>query len=283
MTRHIVPLTFFTAMFLGVVLPLAPQVVALGSTDKVPNVAGAYDGFFQVGGTGAIGLVHSVIDQQIHRRFQGFVLFATAENSLRFNAINFAATVTEAEFLTGNGKALSGPTVLSGRAVLKGGLLSSDGVEGPAVVLEPTFRFVPRRGIPVDVSTLLLHPFPDAESPNLAGFGVGTFRSRAHFQIGGTVNMVLEKRAPGGSFPGTLRLMIPGQDQDFPFQLLATSSENQKFMMIAQGGAGRLAAEGVIIPPTEQFPTPSVNALYRLIPFEGRVDFGAINFSLGPG
>jgi hypothetical protein len=270
-------------MLLGVVLPLAPQVVALGSTDKVPNVVGTYDGFFQVGGTGAIGLVHSVIDKQVHRRFQGFALFAAAENSLRFNAINFAATVTGAEFATGNGTALSGPTVLPGRAVFKGGLLSADGVEGPAVVLEPTFRFAPRRGIPVDVSTILLHPFPDAESPNLKGFGVGTFRSRVHPGIGGTVNVALDKRGPGGSFPGTLQLMIPGQDEVFPFRLLATSGENQKFMMIAQGGPGRLAAEGVLIPPAGQVPSPSVNALYRLIPFEGRVDFGAINFSLGPG
>jgi len=168
-------------LLLGVVLPLAPQVVAFASTEKVPSVIGTYEGFFLDDSTGTVGMVHSVIDQQANRRFQGFAVFTEAESMRLFNAFNFAGQITAAGFVTGNG------TALTGRAVFQGDLLTADGVAGSAGVLEPTFRLVPPRGNPVNVSTILLRPFPDTESPDLAGRGVGTFRSQVDPGIGGAV------------------------------------------------------------------------------------------------
>jgi hypothetical protein len=200
-------------------------------------------------------------------------VFAVGQDLLLYNAINFAGTVTGAEFVTGTGTALSGP------AVFKGDLLTSDGVAGSAGVLAPTFRFV-SRGRPVDVSTILLRPFPDLESLSLQGDGMGTFRSPDGLVIHSHFTVALQERNSGGSFPGTLEVIIPGQNQGISFQLLATTSGNQKFVMIGQGGTGQLTAQGVVTPATTLAPT-SVNALYNLIPLEGRPGFGAINFTVG--
>src|SRR5206468_2946563 len=115
--------------------------------DKVPILLGKYEGFFQDAATGRLGVAHSFIDHQANRRFQGFALLSVGEDQPLFNAINFIGTVTGADFVTGTGQALTG------RVVFQGDLLTSEGVTGDAAAIEPTFRFVPPKGNPVDVAT----------------------------------------------------------------------------------------------------------------------------------
>ncbi len=274
MSRQCVPFTFLTSLLIGVVLPLAVAVQASGARTGVPLVGGAYDGFIQnVDGMGAVGVIRSIMYRQDQRSFVGDAELFGVE-SLRFNAINFSATVALDDFVFGQGRALDG------RVFIVAGLETFEGDQG-AAVMNPALEFVPTRGHPYLVSTIMLRPFSASNlpAPDIAGTDTGIIRSRRAPHFPGSLTLdISPSPARGTSFPGDLGFQFRGMPEQH-LDLLATTSGRNQFVMIAQGRSGRLVAEGTVTPASADQPT-KVNALYRLITIEGLPDFGAINFSV---
>jgi hypothetical protein len=272
MSRYIVPVTFLFALLPGVVLPLAVTVYASGPSTRVPSLLGSWDGFFHdVDGTGDLGVISSVIDRQDNKRFRGNALLFDTDRGALFNAINYSGTVAQADFLNGEGR------TLTGRAVFHADLETIAGAENDAAVMEPLLQFVPSPGPHARVPAILLRPFSDPFPPNIAGVGVGIFRSQRAPDSPLGFDLHLFPNELGTGFHGELDFLAQGMP---PLDLLATTSNNGRFVMIAQGRTGRLVAEGTVLPAVQDQPT-MVNAFYRFIFTEGAPDFGAINFHLG--
>jgi hypothetical protein len=275
MGRRIVTGTFWFWVLLWVAPLLAVGMRALWASDPVPNVLGAWDGFFQVDGSNDTpGLVVSDITQQAHRRISGNGVLLAPEGDVQLNAYNFSATVTGNDFITGTGRA---PT---GQLVFQADLETFPGVEGDAGVLHPQFHFVPARGQASRVSSTLLHPFPDAHAPDIAGFGMGRIQSDIdpNFRGGLAVQIYPRDR---GAFPGQI-VFMPESDMHPTWQLRATTSDAGHFVMIAQGKTGKLVANGAAFPAEGGGSSTSVWGLYRLLRTDGRLDFGAYNFNVAP-
>lgn len=273
MSRRIVPWTFLAMLLLGVALPLAARLRASGAPGRVPDVRGAWDGFFQpINDPDAQGLVRSVIYQQSNRRIQGDAVWLDLEGRSLFNAYNFSATVARDDFITGTGR------TLDGRLVFQASLETFEGREGDAGVIDSQILLVPVRGRQDRVDSILLRPFPPSlGAPDVAGDGEGTFHSVLDPTFGGRLSLGISP-LDRGSFPGSLAL-LPEVGLGHSFQLLATTSGDRRFLMIAQGASGRIIADGVASPPRDG--VASIDAVYRLLGANERhADFGAMNFSI---
>jgi hypothetical protein len=277
MSRRLVPWTFLSLFVLGVVVPLALHVRAFGDPPLVPDLKGKWDGFFFPDpSTGDVGLMGSVIKHQDNRRVFGDAWFLRAGNPLNFNAINFAGTVAEDDVIHGKGVTPKGVTPTE--KVVFHGALEATGVEGGGAAFAPDFHFKPVRGSAARINAVLLHPF-DAVGPDISGMYTGTFQSRHHRSFQGYANLSISQPSNeiGSTFSGQLDLGIGNMLQSF--QVLATTSKDSDFVMIAQGQTGRLLATGKVTPPTTKNPT-LVDALWRLMLNDRPVDFGSINFSV---
>ena len=269
MSRRIIPATFLALFLSAVVLPLAVHVEAFGLGPRVPSVQGTWDGFLQdLDDPGTPDLVRSFIVQQDNRRIQGDALLLDLDGRTVFNAINIEATLARDDFITGTGR------TLTGRLVFQAGLETFEGAMGDAGVMQPDFHFVP---VQARAASILLHPFPAVNPPDIAGIGMGTFRSASDPSFRG--ELALDIFPPvRGSFPGSL-LFLPAGGSPRPYHLLATSSDDGRIIMIGLGAAGkRLVVDGAARPPQDGV-TP-VDGLYR-ISLGGQVtDFGAYNFNI---
>jgi hypothetical protein len=272
MSRQCVPFTFLTSLLIGVILPLAVAVQASGARTGVPRVLGAYDGFIQnVDGKGGVGVIRSVIYRQDQRGFLGNAELFGAD-SLRFNAINFSGTFALDDVIIGAGRAMNGSVALLA------GLETFEGDQG-AAMMNPVFEIVPARGRPSLVSSIMLRPFAvsNLPAPDIAGTATGIIRSRRALDSPGSLSLdIPPDSARGTSLPGSFGFQFRGMPEQ-RFDLLATTSGKNQFVMISQGRTGRLVAEGTVTPASADKPT-MVDALYRLVTIEGLPDFGAINF-----
>jgi hypothetical protein len=238
----------------------------------VPSVLGKWDGFYLNPSTGDVDMMVSVISKQNDRHFLGKAMFLALDNRTVFNAINYAGTVAEDEFVHGNGVA---PT---GRLGFRGVLEAFD---GGAAVMAPEFHFNHVRGSTARIDAILLRPFVSLNPTDISGMGAGTFQSRHNRRFMGNVGLTILGHGDGDTlFPGQLGLQTADMLQSF--DLLATTSEDSRFVMIAQGTSGRLFAEGTVTPPGTAGGASKVDAFYRIIFSERPVDFGAINFSVLP-
>jgi hypothetical protein len=85
-----------------------------------------------------------------------------------------------------------------------------------------------------------------------------------------------------GAYPGKIELFPDSlQHPPFSWQCRATTSEEGRFVMIAQGRTGRLVADGVVIASPGEAST-FIGGFYRLLLRDGRFDYGAYNFTLSP-
>ncbi|HWE40730.1 MAG TPA: hypothetical protein VG406_29585 [Isosphaeraceae bacterium] len=267
MSRRIVPLTFLAALLLSGGL-LAVRVMADG---LVPDVRGEWDGFFQMADSeDQVGRMSTVINLQDHRRIRGDARLLDLDEQGVFNSINFEATVAGREAVVGVG------VTRTGQVVFQANLETFRGDRGDAGVLEPEFLFVPVRGHASRVGAVLLRPFPALNPTDIAGSGAGTFQSALTPGLGGNVELEISG-LDRGRFPGTLVIMT-GTGLNRSFELLATTSDDGRYVMIGQDPAVRLVADGVTFPRNE---ATGVDALYRISRNDGRiVDYGAINFNV---
>jgi hypothetical protein len=275
MSRRIVPGTFWVGILLNVVLLLADRVWASKPSDRVSNLVGAWDGFFQEADSGALGLVRSDITGQVHRRIVGDGVLLDLEGRV-LTPYDLSATVAGDDFITGSGKT---PT---GRVVYQAGLETFAGVAGDAGVQHAQYHFVPVRGRAKGVGATLLHPFPDADAPDISGMGAGTFKSQFDPNFAGKLFVEILP-LDRGSFPGHVDFIPESVGQpSLSWRLRATTSGADRFVMIAQGKTGKLVADGVALPPQGGDGTSIfIGGFYRLLLLDGRTDFGAYNFNVG--
>jgi hypothetical protein len=256
---------------LAVVLPLALQVRAFDHPSLVPNLLGEWDGFYLNPISGDVDSMISVINRQEDRHFVARAIFLALDNRTVFNTINFAGTVAEDGFIHGKGMA---PT---GQLGFRGVFASTD---GGAAVIAPEFHFKHIRGSTARTDAILLHPFDTHNPTNISGMGAGTFRSQHKKELkGNVVGLTILPHGDGNTlFPGELGFQTGNMLQGF--RVLATTSDDSRIVMIAQGTTGRLFAEGTVTPPGTAGGATKVNALYRFIINERPADFGAINFTV---
>src|SRR5687767_13949403 len=110
MRRRTVPGPIWLGLLLGMVLLLAAyRAKAFGPQDRVPDLLGAWDGFFlEPGEDGELGLVFSNVTEQGDRRIAGDAVLTDLAGVVPFEAINFRATVARDNFITGTGVTRAG-------------------------------------------------------------------------------------------------------------------------------------------------------------------------------
>ena len=138
MSRRIVPGTFWVGVLSCSLLFMAGVGKASPPTGRVPQLQGAWDGFF-IAADDTVGGVQTDVAQQDFRRLAGSGMLFDLESGAGFNAWNFGATVTGANFLTGTGVT---PT---GHLVFQADLGPFAGLGGNAV-MAPEYHFVPSHG-----------------------------------------------------------------------------------------------------------------------------------------
>jgi hypothetical protein len=289
MNRRIVPTLFCVGILLSVVLLFGDRVRAARPPDRVPNLVGTWDGFYQSAGDGgAVGVLRSDITKQEHRRIVGSGVLLDLEGRSLFNTINFfRGTVVRDDFITGNGANAMGRLVfqadletyapqprVSFQTLQEAGL-ENDG--GNAGVLYPEYRFVRAKGRENRISAVLLHPFPVENPPDLAGSWTGSFKSNSNPTFLGGIEVEIGPLSRG-TFPGHV-VFSPRSAKPFTWPFVATTSSEGRVLMIAQGRTGRILYDGIVLPANESKPT-FVGGFYRLMSLEGRLDFGAINFTV---
>jgi hypothetical protein len=296
MSRRIVPGTFWVGILLSVVLLLADRVWASRPSDRVPNLLGAWDGFFQEADSGALGLVRSDITQQVHRRIAGDGVLLDLEGRALLNAYNFSATVVRDDFVHGTG--VTG----TGRLVFQAGLetyapqppavafqTSPEPRAGDAAVMYPEFHFVPSRGGASRISALLLHPFSGVALPDISGGYDGPFVSLTDPITGnppdptfrGIGRMQISPRNRG-SFAGRVELFLdPDQPPIISWHMLATTSDDRRVIWMSQGAAGRIIYDGVVVPePGAGSEAFRLDGVFRLLFNNGRSLYNAYNCPL---
>ena len=176
MCRRIVPVTLWVGILFWAVLLLAEGVVwASRLADRVPNVVGAWDGFFQEDAVdGPPGLVLSNITEQVDRRIAGNgLLFDIDASGLFENAINFIkfnATVARDDFIVGTGLT---PT---GQFVFHAGLETFAGGAGDAGVTDTQYLLTPVQGSASRINAILLHPFGSDQRQTSPAAASGRFK-----------------------------------------------------------------------------------------------------------
>jgi hypothetical protein len=235
---------------------------------------GAWDGFFQDADSGTLGLVRSDITGQHDGRIAGMGALLDLEDQVLV-AYNFNAKVSGDGLIAGTGK------IPTGRLAFQGGLDLFMGRMGDAGVQQVQYLFIPTRGSASRIIANLLHPFTDPHAPDISGMGTGTFKSQFDPNFAGKflVNILPLDR---GAFPGHVDFIPDSAGQpSLHWDLRATTSGLNRFVMIAQGKSGKLVADGVAVPPRRKNETSTfIGGFARLQLLDGRFDFVAYNFSL---
>jgi len=276
---------FFHVMFwvgnLACALAMAGAMMASSLSQNLPDVQGAWDGFY-LAADGATGPFSFDVTRQDFRRLEGNGLLPFVENDgLPYQ---FNATMPSPDFITGTG------VTPAGRLNFHAGLETYTGLGGDAGVMTPKYHFVPPQGAASRISALMLHPFPGVATPDISGDGRGSFVSLPDPNIPGDVPdptftgiglVQISPRNARGSFAGSVEFFRePGQPPVFSWPLLATASDNRRVIMISQGATGRIIYDGVVIPPQASESNTFVGGFFRLQFFDGQSFFGAYNFNL---
>jgi hypothetical protein len=285
MSRRIIPGTFWAGILLSVVLVLADSVWASRPSDGVPNLVGQWDGFFQEADTKELGHVRSDINAQVQQRIKAHGMLFDPQGEL-LTPYELSAMVSDDNFITGMGNSPMGGVAYD--AVFE----TFAGDVGDAGVQLARYQFSPRRSPPIVADATLLRPFPDADAPDISGIGTGTFVSTSNTStFGGSLLVTIAPRDHRGAFPGQAMFMnesggdFPSLSWDLratisgPNHFITPSGAN-RFVMIAQGGIGRLVADGVSLPMTGGNARRFIGGRYSLQLIDGRTDFGAYNFTL---
>jgi hypothetical protein len=275
MTRRAVPWTFIAGALLSLMLLLTNAVLASKGGSKIPNIRGHWDGFFlDAGGTDVPGLVRSDVTEQVGRRIAGDGRLLDAATEAQLAVFHYSGTLAADDVINANG------TTPKGRVALHGGVQLFAGRKGNAGVMDGQLHFVPRRGEPSQVGTLLLHPFPDANSPDISGEGLGTFRSRLDSTFAGGLTLDLQPRERN-AFTGFVNF-TPHSDLHAPFSWHSRTTVNDEgtLVLIAQGKTGRMIVQGAVFPGMAGPTSSDVDGQYTLILNDGRSDVGFYNFSI---
>jgi hypothetical protein len=281
MSRHVIPCAFWLATAVCGALLLVLGVRAADPAD--PKLTTTLQGFSigfvsyqqdfgqQDFGLSEVGLVHFAIDQPFNRRYLGTLKLQTEEWTL-FNAINI--TVPRDDFYVGTGV---GP---AGKFTMQGGLVP---FEGGALISSTELRFHPVGRRAVSASTLALRAFDDATDPPAFGsIWCGTFQSLRDPGFRGRATLRMDQPdEPSLSFQGGL-VMAAGMGEQqvmLAFDHFGTiHATDRRFVMIGQGGGGRLTAEGFIASSPERGTFADVR--YKVFLKDGNIDYGAYSFTL---
>lgn len=275
MGRRIMPVTFWSCALLSAALLVADAVRA----DRPPaSLLGHWDGFYQQSDPDeAPGRIRSDITRQVRRRIAGNGVLLDSEGLVLSNALNWTGTLAGDDFVHGVGR------TLNGRVVFDADLELVPGATGNAGVMDPQYLFIPVRGRPQRTNAILLHPFPDVDSPDIAASGLGTFQSRADPTFKGELSVQIFPR-DRDSFPGHVDFFPDSiLDPPFSWQLRATTSNNGRALLIAQGKTGQIVYNGNLMFEGGSTTPTAIWGLYRLNLLDGRTDFGSINFNLATG
>jgi hypothetical protein len=277
MSRRIVPATFCVAILACSLLFVAGALRASGPA--VPIAQGGWDGFF-LAADSTLGGVQSDITRQDFRRLTGDGVLFDLESGGLYNTINFNATRTAANFITGNG------VTQTGRFVFQASLGPFAGLGGNNV-MEPEYHFVPPGDDQGRVSALLLHPFAGIDAINIAGSYNGPFVSLADPVTGapadrtfnGFGTMQISPRNDRGYFTGSVKLFTDTNATpllSWPF--LATTGDDRRVIWIAQGKAGRIIYDGVVVPMSDT--DIRLDGVFRIVFNNGRRLFNSYNCSV---
>jgi hypothetical protein len=294
MSRRIVPVTCWVTTVIVVLVLLLPEVIkASGLSNRLSNLEGIWDGFFLTA-NGVTGLVNSDITEQDGRRIEGegalFDLGGADDVEYRFKG-----TLARRNSLV-NGTGNSSIGRLNFQADLE--TYASEPPEfpfqtsqepgvGDAGVMYPEFRFVQSRGRPRQVSALLLHPFAGEAPPDLSGNFVGPFVNVGDPTTGdppdpnfqGIGLMQISPLTDRGIFAGRVDLFLDPEGPpllSWPFY--ATASDHHRVIWTAQGAAGQIVYDGVVVPdPDPESDGFQLDGIFRLLFNDGRLLFNAYN------
>jgi hypothetical protein len=274
---------------------IAGGIMAFSPPQNLPNVLGAWDGFY-LAADGATGPFSFDVTLQDFRRLEGNGLLPFLENDgLPYQ---FNATLARLDFIVGTGETQTGQSFPStGKKEIvvdfHAGLETYTGLGGEAGVMTPQYHFVPPQGAASRISALLLHPFPGIATPDISGNGLGTFASLADPTIPGDVpdptfkgigQLQISPRSARGSFSGRVDFFLEqSQAPVISWPLLATASDDGRLIMVSQGAAGKIIYDGNFVPAPDAESQDFVWGFFRLQFNDGQSFFGAINFNLSRG
>jgi len=290
MSRRIVPGTFWVGILAcALMMMLLAGTMRASSPPSLPYVKGNWDGFF-LAADGATGGVSSEISEQDYRRLAGHGVLGLESGDV---AYRFRATLARPDLLTGRGVTVP----RTGSLVFQAGLetyapeppvvafqTSLEPREGDATVMDSEFLFVPLRGRKSRFNTLLLHPFRDDATPNIAGNYNGPFLSLRDpitgapadpkFMGFGTMEILRNDR---GYFGGHVDLFLDSNPDPFiSWPFLATTSDRGRVIWISQQKGGRIIYDGVVIPAPDKT-VARLDGIFRLLLNDGRTLYNAYN------
>jgi hypothetical protein len=277
MSRHVLPCIFWlgTALCGLALLLLGVRATAQTGPKVSPNLVGIALGFSLYQSDSSFPLETGVgrfaIDRNFNRRFIGGLALQSDGGWTLFNTIN--VTLPHDYGFVGTGEGLNGKFEMRGDLV---------GYEDGAVISTTELRFNPVSHRRASASILALRGFDLASDPPAFGTGQGTFQSIRNPLFHGLANLSMNSPdEPSLSFQGSLAMAASLDDQPVTLefdQFGTIRAADGRFVMIGQGGATRLTAEGVISssPARGTF----ADALYRVLLQDGTIDYGAFNFSL---
>ena len=281
MSYRIVPATFWVSALVIVISLLLPgSMSGSGPIHRLSDFEGSWDGFY-LASDGGTGPVTSDITEQKSRRLAGEgVLFDLADGDV---AYQFRATLSRPDLLNGTGE------TSKGRLTFKGDLATFAGLGGDAGVMASEYRFIPSHGGASRISSLLLHPFPGLNSPDISGTAEGRFVSLPDPITGdlpdpsfmGTGRMQISPRNNRNSFAGNVQLFLdPDEPATISWPFLATTSDDRRVIWISQGRGGRIIYDGVVIPAPDAESNTFMGGFFTLLLNDGRSFYNAYNFSI---
>jgi hypothetical protein len=273
MSRRIVPGMFCVGLVLCSML-ITTRLWASRPPARVPNLLGHWDGFFLETDDGpVIGEVRSDVTGQVHREIEGQGTLLALDSPTLLDAYHFRATVAADDLIAGAGRDKAG------RLVIQGALDIFPGVQGNAGIWDPDLRFDSVRGRPSQVSATLLHPFPDANAPDIGDYAAeGPFLGLTDPTFSGT-GVMMTMPLDRGSYPGTFTFESSSNLQPaFSWPVRVTTSADRQFVMIGQGKTGRMSYVGSVI--TQNGSPSEIWGIARLALEDGRVLYNTINFNL---
>jgi hypothetical protein len=214
------------------------------------------------------------------------------ETGTRYNTCNFCFPPPRADFIAGTG------VTQTGRLVFQAGLesyapqppvvafqTSLEPRAGDGAVMYPEFHFVPSHGGASRASALLLNPFITIDAPDIAGSYEGPFLSLADPVTGapadptfrGIGRMPILPRNARGTYAGQVQLYFdPNSDPFISWPFLATASDDGRVIWVAQGKAGRIIYDGVVVPAPDMT-VERLDGIFRLFLNEGRTLYNSYN------
>jgi hypothetical protein len=220
-----------------------------------------------------------MIDEQLSRRFggNGQLLDLPAGNL----PYEFLGTVAASDLVNGTGQ------IGGGHLVFQGGLAIFAGLGGDAGVMTLNNQFHSQNSYG-QFNTLLLHPFPGTDSPDITGDAVGTFRSIPDPNTGnppdpnfsGFARVTISSRSDRGTFAGHMYLSRGPNDPPFlSWPFLSTTSLDRQTIWVSQGATGNGVYQGAVLSEPIANTSTAIWGIFKLNFNDGRTLYNTYNIT----